>query len=35
MPITRTKLDTGTGPNDWFIGSVYIDPIAAQAGSSA
>jgi hypothetical protein len=34
MQITRNRLDTGTGPNDWFTGSVYIDPIAAPAGSS-
>ncbi len=34
MQITRNSLDTGTGPSDWFTGSVYVDTIAAPSGSS-
>jgi quercetin dioxygenase-like cupin family protein len=34
MEITRTGLPTTPGPSDWFTGSVYLDPIAAPAGSS-
>ncbi len=29
MEITRSGLDTAKGPDDWFTGDVYIDPIAA------
>lgn len=29
MEITRSGLDTAQGPDDWFTGDVYIDPIAA------
>jgi quercetin dioxygenase-like cupin family protein len=29
MKITRSSIDTGKGPGDWFTGDVYIDPIAA------
>src|SRR3954467_2524089 len=29
MEITRSGLDTGKGPEDWFTGDVYIDPVAA------
>lgn len=29
MQIVRNTLDTGTGPEDWFTGDVYIDPVAA------
>src|SRR5256714_827329 len=29
MEITRSGLDTGTGPEDWFTGDVYIDSVAA------
>src|SRR4029450_7394310 len=40
MQITRNTLDTGTGPADWFTGSVYVDTIAApgetlQLGAAA
>ncbi len=31
MEITRSGLDTGKGPDDWFTGDVYIDPVAAAA----
>jgi quercetin dioxygenase-like cupin family protein len=34
MQITRSSIDTAKGPDDWFTGDVYIDPIAAPAGSS-
>ena len=34
MQLTRNSLDTGTGPGDWFTGTVYIDPIAAPSGPS-
>ena len=34
MQITRSSLDTQKGPTDWFSGDVYIDGIAAPAGSS-
>src|SRR5437016_11409406 len=29
MEITRSGLDTIKGPDDWFTGDVYIDPVAA------
>ena len=29
MNITRSSLDTGKGPADWFTGDVFIDPLAA------
>ena len=34
MQITRTNLDTQTGPSGWFTGSVYIDTVAAPSASS-
>jgi len=34
VQITRNSLDTATGPSDWFTGTVYVDPVAAPAGSS-
>ena len=34
MQITRRSLDTQKGPDDWFTGDVYNDPVAAPAGSS-
>jgi quercetin dioxygenase-like cupin family protein len=34
MQITRNSLETGRGPSDWFTGAVYVDTIAAPAGSS-
>jgi quercetin dioxygenase-like cupin family protein len=34
MQITRNSLDTAAGPEDWFTGSVYIDPVAAPSGRS-
>jgi quercetin dioxygenase-like cupin family protein len=34
VEITRNSLETGRGPSDWFTGDVYIDTVAAPAGSS-
>ena len=34
MEITRNILETNPGPDDWFTGSVYIDPIAAPGDTS-
>jgi quercetin dioxygenase-like cupin family protein len=34
MQITRSSIDTQKGPADWFTGDVYIDALAAPAGSS-
>jgi quercetin dioxygenase-like cupin family protein len=34
MQITRNSLDTNRGPSDWFTGAVYVDSVAAPAGSS-
>ena len=34
MQIIRTSIDTQKGPPDWFTGDVYIDAIAAPAGTS-
>jgi quercetin dioxygenase-like cupin family protein len=29
MQITRSNIETGKGPEEWFTGDVYIDPVAA------
>jgi quercetin dioxygenase-like cupin family protein len=34
MQITRSSVETQKGPADWFTGDVYIDAVAAPAGSS-
>jgi quercetin dioxygenase-like cupin family protein len=34
MQVTRNGIDTNPGPSDWFTGAVYIDSVAAPAGSS-
>jgi quercetin dioxygenase-like cupin family protein len=34
MHITRSSIDTQKGPAEWFTGDVYIDALAAPAGSS-
>jgi quercetin dioxygenase-like cupin family protein len=34
MRITRSSIDTQKGPADWFTGDVYIDAVAAPAGTS-
>jgi quercetin dioxygenase-like cupin family protein len=31
MQITRSGLDTNKGPDDWFTGDVYIDPVAVAS----
>ena len=32
MEITRSSLETGRGPREWFTGDVYVDTIAAPSG---
>jgi quercetin dioxygenase-like cupin family protein len=34
MQITRSSLDTATGPGDWFTGSVYLDTVAQPSPPS-
>jgi quercetin dioxygenase-like cupin family protein len=34
MQISRSSVDTTKGPDDWFIGDVYVDAGAAPAGTS-
>ena len=34
MQITRSSIDTQKGPADWFTGDVYVDAVAAPAGTS-
>jgi quercetin dioxygenase-like cupin family protein len=34
MQITRNRIDTAKGPADWFTGDVYIDEVAAPAGTA-
>jgi len=34
MQITRNSTETQAGPSEWFTGSVYIDAVAAPAGTS-
>jgi quercetin dioxygenase-like cupin family protein len=34
MKITRSGIDTQKGPAGWFTGDVYIDAVAAPAGTS-
>src|SRR6058998_3834804 len=34
MQITRSSIETQKGPADWFTGDVYIDAVAAPAGTS-
>jgi len=34
MQITRNTLDTATGPEDWFTGTVYLDSVAAPSADS-
>jgi len=34
MQVTRNGIDTNPAPADWFTGAVYLDPVAAPAGSS-
>src|SRR5271154_2540844 len=34
MEITRSSLETGPGPSDWFTGNVYIDTVAVPTNGS-
>jgi quercetin dioxygenase-like cupin family protein len=34
MQITRSSIQTGTGPSDWFTGAVYVDTVAAPSEDS-
>jgi quercetin dioxygenase-like cupin family protein len=34
MDVTRSSIETGIGPGEWFTGSVYIDPVAAPSNES-
>ena len=34
MQITKNSLDTAAGPEGWFTGAVYIDPVATPSGAS-
>jgi quercetin dioxygenase-like cupin family protein len=34
MQVTRSGGETGTGPAEWFTGSVYMDPVATPSGPS-
>ena len=34
MQLTKSPPDTGTGPADWFSGTVYIDTVATPAPPS-
>ena len=34
MQITRTTIETGRGPADWFTGTVYVDAVAAPSAGS-
>jgi len=34
MQITRNGTETQAGPGEWFTGAVYIDAVAAPAGTS-
>jgi quercetin dioxygenase-like cupin family protein len=32
--ITRNTVDTGSGPDEWFTGAVYLDAVAAPSDAS-
>ena len=34
MQVTRSSVETATGPTDWFTGTVYIDAVATPSGPS-
>jgi quercetin dioxygenase-like cupin family protein len=34
MEITRNSLETSRGPENWFTGAVFLDPVATPAGPS-
>jgi quercetin dioxygenase-like cupin family protein len=31
MRVTKSSIDTATGPSEWFTGAVYIDTVAAPS----
>ena len=35
MKITRSGVEMGRGPVDWFTGAVYIDAVATPVGRLA
>ena len=34
MQITKNSIQTTSGPNDWFTGAVFLDPVAAPTEPS-
>ena len=34
MQVTRSSIQTASGPGDWFTGSVYIDAVASPSEAS-
>ena len=34
MQITKSSVETTSGPSDWFTGAVYIDAVATPTGAS-
>jgi quercetin dioxygenase-like cupin family protein len=34
MLITRSSIETRSGPREWFTGAVYVDAVAAPRGGS-
>jgi len=34
MQVTKSGIETGRGPADWFTGDVYVDAVAAPVASS-
>jgi hypothetical protein len=34
MRLIRNGVNTMVGPSEWFTGSVYVDAVAAPAGSA-
>jgi quercetin dioxygenase-like cupin family protein len=34
MEVTRSSIETVTGPSDWFTGDVYVDAVAVASGPS-
>ena len=34
MQITRSRIETTTGPSEWFTGAVYVDAVAAPSEPS-
>jgi quercetin dioxygenase-like cupin family protein len=34
MQITRSSIETTSGPSEWFTGSVYLDAVATPSGAS-